>query len=479
MNYASNNNTKTRIIDQYISGRKPVNSGNPVLVILPVLICVIPASALIYQGSMQMAGNWFWTAIAFCSFFFITQQIISRRPHLMFVTLIVGTSPLINYLRSYGAPYNIVTVVFFAAMVNFLILKPALVRKIILKNKLLLFLFIFELVYFGLAFFNTRSYSIHLRAFEMIFAAQVIYILLITHPYLAKLSILGILLTSLALAVGFIPYLSSFGRLGIGIIEDSQIGNPITLGLPLALGFLALIVDKGSWLSLKNHSLWRYLLLIPTTLFLAMSGSRASWVIALVGVITALLTGKKQKWSLLIGITIVIIISGIFFNSPQGIMVTQWLDRTVSSDLPLYKRTSGRSDQWIVGWYAFKHSYNSIVGGYGAGLGPEIYANFSQQVQGIHSFVGGSMAWHALILQIGIELGLLGLIPFVTWLGIVCVRSLKTLKYRHHVFPITCLIGYIVTISTVSGYASIPGIFLGVAIWGIYYTKRQDYQISI
>ena len=454
-------------------------------VLLPMIICDIPASFFIYRGNMQIAGRLFWILFFLFSFLFISLQLILRKPNLGFITLIISTSPIMNYLRSFGAPYNIVTVVFFAGLVNFYLINNRDFKKLFLKNKLLIFIFIFELIYYALAFFTTHSYSIHLRAFEVIFAAQLIFILLCTHSHLLKVSLLGILLSSLALAIGFIPSLSSFGRLGIGIIDEMQIGNPITLGLPLAFGFLALIIDKGTWVNLNNHSFIRYLLLIPTTIFLALSSSRVSWLIAALGLLIALLSGRKQRVNIIIGIIFVIGIGFLFLQTPQGNSVTQYFNRTFNSDLPMYKRTSGRSDQWIVGWYAFKNSFSSIVGGYGAGLGPDVYAQYSQKVEGILSFVGNDMAWHSLILQIGIELGLLGLIPYIIWLLSIVIKSIMSLKKSLFFLPFACLCGYIATILTVSGYASMPGLFLGIVIWGIYSgsqefnTKLQRIQESV
>ena len=51
----------------------------------------------------------------------------------------------------------------------------------------------------------------------------------------------------MALAAALLPHLETTGsdRLGIVVLEGRSFGNPIQLGLPLALIFLALVVDRG------------------------------------------------------------------------------------------------------------------------------------------------------------------------------------------------------------------------------------------
>ena len=54
-------------------------------------------------------------------------------------------------------------------------------------------------------------------------------------------------------------------------MDGYVLGNPTQLGIPLALGFLGVIVDRGRWLGIEEHPFLRWLILVPTLPLLALS----------------------------------------------------------------------------------------------------------------------------------------------------------------------------------------------------------------
>jgi O-antigen ligase len=248
------------------------------------------------------------------------------------------------------------------------------------------------------------------------------------------------------------------------IVDGHTLGNPVELGVPLALALLGLMVDRGKWLTLRHSWVLRYSMVVVLIVLLVLTTSRAAWLVAAGGIVCNLLFAKRSRISsfLIIGLGVIAI---------QALLVTKYgedlqkgLDRTFGMDRTMDNRTSGRSDQWAVAYYAFTETAPHMLYGYGPGLGQYVYAEYSGRLQWISYAAGEERAWHSLYLQTAIEGGLILLVPLLIWLGILAARNLRWARTTSEMFPLTCLLGYLVIVLTVTGFDTSTGTYLGIAL---------------
>jgi O-antigen ligase len=67
-------------------------------------------------------------------------------------------------------------------------------------------------------------------------------------------------------------------------------------------------------------------------------------------------------------------------------------------------------------------------------------------------------------MQVGVEAGLLGLVPVAMWLGVVLRQVWRQTTRSGLLFPLVCFLGYGVIVLTVSGNDVFSGLFLGIAL---------------
>jgi O-antigen ligase len=152
--------------------------------------------------------------------------------------------------------------------------------------------------------------------------------------------------------------------------------------------------------------------------------------------------------------------------SPYGRSLKKGLDRTFSESRTASQRTSGRSDQWRVSYYAFMESLTTVMIGHGPGNGAEVYANYSREVGGVKYAVGKKVALHSLFMQMAVEAGCLGLFLLAFWLFLLFVKILGWTFTHRAVLPLVCFCGYVFVVITVSGNDVNSGILLGLAFLG-------------
>jgi len=225
-----------------------------------------------------------------------------------------------------------------------------------------------------------------------------------------------------------LPQNDFIGRLGIALLESIVVGNPVQLGMALALGFLALTVDRGQWLALPRGEFWKWILLIPTAVLLVLTTSRVSWLVAGVGMILVILLGRRQRLRMLLVLGLVALVTVAALASPFGPALRVGLTRTFSDEPNLGRRTSGRSDQWAVAFQTATASWDRLLWGYGPGLGPTVYARYSDEVAGVHYAVGQEVELHSLFMQVWVETGLIGLVIILVWVFLVLMHNIS----RHH-----------------------------------------------
>ncbi len=431
-------------------------------VLLLVGGCALPPAVLLAMGKLTLAANSFWGAFALLTVF-----LVAARRHETLLALLLGVMPLINLLRGLGiAFYNVTLIVLPVVLFFYAIRSPHVFVSVYRRCRLVMGLFAFAVVYYALSFWMTGDYTRNLRLLEFCFAAFAV--LLAGHNrYVLRAALLGMTVSACTVGIGLLPQNDFIGRLGIALLEDIVVGNPVQLGLVLALGFLALTVDRGQWLALTRGEFWKWILLIPTTILLVLTTSRVSWLVAGAGLTLAILLGRRQRLRMLVVFGLVALVTAAALASPFGPALRIGLNRTFNDELNLGRRTSGRSDQWAVAFQTATASWDRLLWGYGPGQGPAVYARYSDEVAGVHYAVGQEAELHSLFMQVWVETGLIGLVTNLGWLLLVFTRVVAGARASHRLLPLVCFCAYVIAITTISGNDTACGMILGIALLGV------------
>ncbi|EEF63164.1 O-antigen ligase family protein [Pedosphaera parvula] len=454
-------------------------SFNPTPILAQVLFCVLLTGGVLATGRARLAGIVFWGALGLI----LVRQFVWGGS-LKVLCLLIGTAPFINLLRGF-ALYNIVILLFVAALTYHMISRPGEMRLIWRKASLLKPMFVCIAAFYALSLFNTRDYSVNLRLFELALTLMVLLILG-QNPVALGTALTANLVSAWVVGFSLLSQMnsSSVARLGMIVMDGQTLGNPIQLGLPLAFGFLALIIDRGYWLNLQHRPVLRYCMLVPTLPLLALTTSRSAWLVAAGGIMVTFLAGKKQRIIMLMTIALGFLAFQAVLLSPYGKSLKKGLDRTFSERRTASQRTSGRSDQWRVSYYAFTESPVTMLIGHGPGRGAEVYADYSHEVGGVKYAVGKKVALHSLFMQVAVEAGCLGLSLLGLWLFLIFIRITRQTLLHRAMLPLACYFGYLFVVITVSGNDVNSGILLGLALLGSMVvpaqtTKRQAMRVQL
>ena len=433
---------------------------SPSFLLLQILFCTIPSAALLAVSQAHLGGLYFWMMF---SLILVRAGLMGRRDEL--VCLLLGAAPFMSLFRSY-AFYNVVLAVFIGVLGYYFFSAPSLCQQTVRRFPFWKGVLIWSCVYYALSLFNTHDYSVNLRLFELTFAI-ISLLLLARNAQLMGAMLVAMVVSACLVGVAMLPHVGrSSQRLGIIEIDGRVLGNPAQLGLPLALGFLALIFDRGRWLGLEQKPIRRWLMFIPTAGLLALTTSRMSWMVAVAGLLVLFLFGRRQRWKLVaVGLSAVVAVALVLVSPYQG-MLKKGYERTFGENRSASNRTSGRSDQWVVSKYAFGQSLSTVVRGYGPGTGAQVYANYSREIRGVKYSVGKKIVLHSLFMQVMVEAGLIGLFILSSWLLVVGFGLLARCRHATSIFPLACFVGYLVTAITVSGNDINSGIYLGLALLG-------------
>jgi O-antigen ligase len=265
-----------------------------------------------------------------------------------------------------------------------------------------------------------------------------------------------------------IPHISSMPdeRLGMIMVEGLSLGNPVQLGAPLAFGFIVSIVDRGILVKSVAGPVVRGTVLISVLLLLALTTSRAAWLMAAVGLLAVILVDRRSRVRGLAGLAIALVAFQVILLTPLGDPLQKGLDRTFGEGRSVRQRSTGRTDQWKVAYGAFFDSPVTILLGHGPGSGAKMYAKFSQRIKGISFRVGFPMGFHSLAMHLGVELGLSGLVPLFLMIGTAGIRIASGVRRSRLVFPLAIFLAYLILIATVPGLDVVSGLFLGLALLG-------------
>jgi O-antigen ligase len=429
-----------------------------------LVACILPASLLLALGKATFAGWYFWGAFAVL---FLRHGLIGNTTDLL--ALIVAVSPTANILRSFSPAYILPTLLLLAALIlqGFRAKSHEAIWGILTRYPFATGVFVFSLLYYAFSLIFTGEYEINLRFFEFFFAIVIMLILAQDRVRLGG-ALLGMGLCAWAVGLSMLPYVTSTAaeRLGVIVAEGRYLGNPVTLGVPLAIFIIALLVDQGRWVGLEKKLIVRFGLLLPTVVLLSLTNSRGSWLVVVSAILLSLLLGRRSRIAVVASIGLAAIVVLLMLLTPYGEILRTGFDRTFGEERSVDRRTTGRADQWVLGYYLLTVSPDRTLFGYGPGLGPDIYARYSRELQGVTFAVGERMAWHSLYLQVAVETGLLGLAPLLVWLALALVRIFSWTLRAGAILPLACFVGYIMITLTVSGQDTNAGVLMGIGLFG-------------
>jgi O-antigen ligase len=324
---------------------------------------------------------------------------------------------------------------------------------------------IFGAGYYALSLLFTRDYAINVRIFELIAAVMLVQFLAGRRGRLPA-ALLALAGASAVTALVMMPLIreEAAERLGQVRLDGIRLGNPVQIGIPLALALLLCLTDRGAWLGLTRSPLLRTGLSAILSLLLLLTTSRAAWLVAAGGLVILLLMGRRGRVQMILLAAVGLAIAlWILPRTPFGEFVEKGFARTFDEERTARNRTSGRSDQWIVALAAMRASPAALLAGHGAGRGADVYARESTRTLGIEYEVGHRVPFHSLYMQIGVELGLVGLVPMLVWLAMVLWRAARSRRLLGAV-PMVGAVCWALVALTVSANDTVSGVLLGLGL---------------
>jgi O-antigen ligase len=436
--------------------------------ILVAIICFL-FFALAFQGRMGLAIRTFEYGFAglFVYYFFRSGQENAR----LLISLYVISFPIINVSRGSFFTYNIHSVLLFLVTLKLLKENYAYV-KLNYFNKIYGGLLLFGVIYYLSSYYITGKYSSNLRIFELLFTAGLVPFLFedkkVFNYVIVILIINAIILVQLGSNID--------SRLLIGTSEfdeELELGgnNPISYGLPIAFSLLALLSEESFFSALKGTVL-RYGLMVFGILSLILTTSRASIMAFIIGILIYYWYKHKLYSLFKIALFSIVFYFGFLYLSQNNKYFTFayrfLIERTEENQDDLNKISSGRLEQWIaVRDYLYKNPGDMILG-YGPGTQFQSFVFISSATENKSkaNFVGISFAFHALPLQLVVEIGLIGTIFFYILIFMILTRDFGYIKYG--IFPLMAVFVFISIGLSVSSFDVFSGLFLGVSLVPIF-----------
>src|SRR5690606_34662490 len=141
------------------------------------------------------------------------------------------------------------------------------------------------------------------------------------------------------------------------------------------------------------------LLIAMCGIFLLLSTSRGSWLVAFVGIVVAIFYQSKQRKKIFVALLLMgFVLLGVL-QTRSGEKAFIWFERATDSESTWSEKTTGRFEQWLLFPEVLE---DSPVWGVGPGLGKDAYAFYSWIDNEVTFRQGKQLAWHALYLQIGV-----------------------------------------------------------------------------
>ncbi|HSE21519.1 MAG TPA: GNAT family N-acetyltransferase [Pyrinomonadaceae bacterium] len=411
-------------------------------------ICALPTALLVGLAQRTLAGT-----LLYLSVLIMVGRCVLRREHVRLGVVVLGLIPWLMLLRN-DFSYNLLIVLLVAVPAFWCLIVPHDVAALWANFRIRLLL-ILSVVYWLISFFLTGDYSVNLRALELTSAVCVIFLLSGSYRHLLT-ALVGLSLSTLSICVALLPYGE---RLGMASVDGHRLGNPITLGIPLALVVTLAIADQGRLLSFAGRG-YRIALGVVAGAFLLITTSRGAWAVAAGNLVVLMFLGKRQRLAT-VGLLVAVALSvPLIMATQRGVYLEQGIRRTLPTDRTLTQLSSGRSDQWLLFPRLFS---DSPFWGYGPGLGQTQYAKYSLLDHRVEYKPGELADWHSLYLQLGVDAGLIGLFSLALIAIPLLWCCLRYLRVTGQIVPLLGVTGFLIVAASVSAMDAVSGVFLGLA----------------
>lgn len=427
-------------------------------VLAPVLLMAVACGALVGLGKVERAAQVMWGLLGLFSAWFALR---GRVESLM--AFLIGAAPFINLLRG-ALFYSGLPIVVVGVVLWWLVADQRRASGTLSRNYLAAALLGVAVLYYLVSFGMTGEFRTNLRVFEL--ACTVVFVVALGQdPRRLRQALWGLLISSVIMGMGAYPHVGLFQEMRLGMVagEQFEIGNPFSLGMPLAFGVLALGLDRGQWLGLAGKPAWRLTLLLPVVVLLALSTSRAGWLAATGGLAVGFYFASRQRLVLLAWYLMIAGVGWGLWHTPAAEPFKMGWDRTFGRGQDLNQASSSRLEQWAVFTKALTGSRATLLRGHGPGDERRIYMEYSYQTPTARR-EGAGMVFHALIMHVGVEFGLLGILPVVAWLGAVAFGSYSRGRQTGLFLPLASFTGYLLASLTVVCFDMVSGLFLGLGL---------------
>ena len=425
--------------------------------------------------NFTVAGYTFWI-----SFFLKISLHIYKKEYLECGGLIVGSIPFISIFRQFVF-YNIPTALFLSIWVFYFLFDARNLRGIRYSSPLK-YGFVLVAVYYVCSYVNTGSWIANIRIFEWLLSAGLVFVVS-QNLGVFKESCMSFVISSIGIASGMLILMIRGESMRLGVVSpfyvsvpwEGGIGtNPVQFGLTLALCLALLNVDRGIWTNFFNYKVQRKLIYLVIPLLL-LSTSRVGWLVGFFVVLFLVYKSGKNLRTVFFIIVLCVVSFLVFEQNTMRQSFNNAFESTVSDDITLGQRTSGRSDQWIMAWKFGQESVWNLFFGIGIGES-EAYFPIVAKKYGFLSPASRleSHVWHALPLKLFIEGGLFLLsIYFIYMFKVLILIYRWTIRYRLYL-PMVSFVGYLLLTLTITGFDMISGVYWGIALVATSLDKRFD-----
>ena len=423
--------------------------------LLQVLVCIVPGLLLVRMGALRAGVKvYFVSLLAFLAWHVLTLDFAR------YFALLVATIPVMMPLRKLFL-FNTLLGAVVVGLVGWCIISPQMIGHI-RRNKGLLFLAVLTGIYWWASFVATGTYSTNLRILDLTATACVVYLLWTEGRYL-QVALTGMAISVVLVAFALAPY---GDRLGIAVVQNVEIGNPIEMGLGSGLIFLLVMAEDAVWLYTGKMKSARWAILIASLLCLLLSTSRGGWLTVLTAILVLFAYASKDRGKIIAcAVLITMVISGLI-ASGHGDTLVKYYNKVASPDRTLSQKTTLRSDQWVT--VARVLDLYPVLG---MGVGQGYNANVE--------YGGQQFVFHSLYLQIAAETGLLGLTLLFVFLVRVMTDARRLAKKTGEVVPLMAVTGFMAIGLSVSGFDPLSGVYLGLALLTVAPVEKRARQMRV
>lgn len=452
-----------------------------------ITLLILPFHFFSLRGNIGQAISIYETCFTIIFLFFFIRK--GEENLKLLIGLYFISLPIISIARGSFFTYNIHFVLLVIITTKLYFMKYNYFKRNYLSG-IYSILLLFGIIYYLSSFLNTGKYFINIRIFELLLTAGLVPFIFVDKKLTLNILVFLFINSILLVQLGT----NDESRLLINTSDGNDelhLGgnNPISYGLPISFCLLTMISYGFKFRNVLGK-IFYIMFIVIGLVFLILTTSRASILALALGFF--IYYGYKHQVIGLLKIIIIILIISFSFNflaqhnKYLAFSYKFLIERTEENQDNLNKISSGRIEQWIaVGDYII-NSPGDLILGFGPGMQKEAFAIISSSTDNKKnaSFVGIAYAFHALPLQMIVEIGLIGTIFFYFFIFLILIRSIKFMKIS--VYPVIAWVAFFSIGLSVSSFDVFSGLFLGISLIPIFYkninyarfNKQEGFAVS-